>query len=202
MGRRIAAFVIDALIATVVAIIMFLSAAESYEGFGAVPDACETFEDANYVCFDSEEDIIAIKEGDVRNVLLVYVGIWAANTIVLQGLTGGTIGKLLLGLRVVDASGRRAGFGRIVVRSLMLVVDYFACFLIGLITALVSKGHRRVGDMVAGTYVVSATDLDHPLEFATAAPPGQWAPPPTPGWSPPGSEPSPPPSWPPPPPPN
>ena len=45
------------------------------------------------------------------------------------------------------------------VRWLLLVVDAFFCFLVGLITALATTGHQRVGDLVAKTYVVSAHDL-------------------------------------------
>ena len=59
-------------------------------------------------------------------------------------------------------NGQECGFGRAVVRWLLLVVDAFFCFLVGLITALSTTGHQRVGDLVAKTYVVSARDLGAP----------------------------------------
>ena len=73
---------------------------------------------------------------------------------VLQAVTGASIGKHALGLRVVDEQGRKAGLGRTIVRWLFLIIDG-GIFLIGLITALVTHPHRRVGDLVAGTYVVA-----------------------------------------------
>ncbi len=77
------------------------------------------------------------------------------NVVILQGLAGGTVGKLILGLRVVRPDGRRAGILRCTLRWVLSFVDTFCCGLLpGLALALNSKGHRRLGDMVAGTLVV------------------------------------------------
>jgi hypothetical protein len=79
-----------------------------------------------------------------------------------QGLTGATIGKHLLGLRVVRQDGRKAGVGWAMLRWLLLIVDGACCFL-GLFVALASKGHRRIGDMAAGTLVVDRSAVGSPI---------------------------------------
>ena len=102
----------------------------------------------------------------------------------LQGLAGGSPGKLLTGLRVVDEQGRRAGIGRSLVRTLLWVVDGAPWIvpLVGFIVGLTATGHRRVGDMAAKTYVVARSDVGAPIQTsATIVPPGQqpWGAPPT-----------------------
>jgi hypothetical protein len=96
----------------------------------------------------------------------------------------------MVGLRVVDqTTGQLAGFGKSLGRTLMWIVDSFPFFLplVGLITGLSSKGHRRVGDMVAKTLVVDKRQVGTPplVPGLTAPdgayapmPPGQYAPPP------------------------
>ena len=101
----------------------------------------------------------------------------ALNFVVLQGLTGASLGKHITGLRVVGKNGRRVSFGWNVLRTLFLVVDSFFFAIVGLITAFSSKGHRRVGDMVASTFVVHKSSVDTHLEI-----PGLTSPPPEGSW--------------------
>jgi hypothetical protein len=92
---------------------------------------------------------------------------WLAYLVVVlwlvQGRTGATVGKLMFGIRTVDAEGGPPGLGRQLVRGVGGVVDAAPfCFmpllpLVGLITMLATKDHRRVGDMLGGSYVVRAT---------------------------------------------
>ena len=112
----------------------------------------------------------------------------------LQGIVGASVGKLILGLRVVNAQGETCGVGRAFVRWIFLLVDGF-CFLVGLIVALATHPHRRVGDFVAGTYVVALASVGRPIASAPAgAAVSRYADPAPPGWTPPGAAP-PPPGW-------
>ncbi len=79
--------------------------------------------------------------------------------VVLTGIVGWTPGKRALGLRTVGEDGGPPGIGRALLRTLLLAVDLQPCGVpaVGLITALTTVGHRRVGDMAAKTSVVSAT---------------------------------------------
>jgi len=116
--------------------------------------------------------------------------------VVLQGLTGWSPGKLVLGLRVVREDGSKPGILKALVRWLLWIVDLFPYVIPGLtgfIVALSTPGHKRIGDYGARTFVVKRTAAGTPItigdrgqlivgeEAASAAVPA-WAPPPsTPG---------------------
>jgi uncharacterized RDD family membrane protein YckC len=75
---------------------------------------------------------------------------------VLELMTGQTLGKKLVGIRVVSDRGGAASAGQVLIRTALRIVDGFAFYLVGFITALVSKKNQRVGDMAASTRVVKA----------------------------------------------
>src|SRR5205823_636692 len=67
---------------------------------------------------------------------------------------GQTLGKRLLGLRVVDAQGLRLQFPQIALRNLLRVFDALPLlYLVGGIAALVSRNAQRLGDLAANTVV-------------------------------------------------
>ena len=70
--------------------------------------------------------------------------------------SGQTIGKRLLGLRVIDERGLRLQLPQVVLRNIMRLIDAPPplLYLIGGITALVSRKGQRLGDMAANTVVV------------------------------------------------
>jgi uncharacterized RDD family membrane protein YckC len=71
-----------------------------------------------------------------------------------ETLNGGrTIGKMAAGIKTVKVSGAPVGFGAALGRALLLVFDV-AFAGIGLVTMLLTKQSRRLGDLAAGTVVV------------------------------------------------
>jgi uncharacterized RDD family membrane protein YckC len=67
---------------------------------------------------------------------------------------GQTLGKRVLGLRVVDAQGLRLEFSQIALRNLLRLVDLLpALYLVGGIAAFVSRNAQRLGDLAANTVV-------------------------------------------------
>jgi uncharacterized RDD family membrane protein YckC len=69
--------------------------------------------------------------------------------------SGQTMGKRILGLRVIQESGVRIGFYQAVLRNLARAFDRLPLFyLVGGVAALFSNSHQRFGDMLAGTLVV------------------------------------------------
>jgi uncharacterized RDD family membrane protein YckC len=71
--------------------------------------------------------------------------------------TGRTIGKKILGLKVVSVDGTRPGVGRIAIRTLFRLVDWLPFFnLVGFILVVSLKSRQRLGDLVAKTVVVRA----------------------------------------------
>lgn len=67
---------------------------------------------------------------------------------------GRTPGKALLGLRVVRDDGRRVDPGSSLVRNLLRIVEYPLVYLPGIAMVLAHPRHQRIGDLVAGTYVI------------------------------------------------
>jgi uncharacterized RDD family membrane protein YckC len=77
--------------------------------------------------------------------------------VLLEGLTGRTAGKLITGIRVVDAeTGGRPGILSGLVRTLLRLIDGAFGYLVGLIIVVNSDRRRRLGDMAAKTLVVRA----------------------------------------------
>jgi uncharacterized RDD family membrane protein YckC len=75
--------------------------------------------------------------------------------IVCEALFGTTIGKLALGLHVRALRDRRVGFGRAFARIVLRPLDLLV---VGGVLAML-PGHRRLGDLAAGTIVTRASPL-------------------------------------------
>jgi hypothetical protein len=192
MGRRTLAWIADLLLYAAVVAVGFASMAEYTEIPAGVADedACALLEAQNGElpggCIAMDGTLYLLDTSEAGAQTLISLG-WLAFFIVLQGLTGGSPGKLLFGLRVVDQYGARCGIGKSLGRTLMWAVDAAPWLvpLVGPIAAFTSTGHRRVGDLAAGTYVVTSAAVGSPVMPGTAAPPpGQtpWGAPP-PDWA-------------------
>ncbi|MDP2162455.1 MAG: RDD family protein [Flavobacterium sp.] len=71
-------------------------------------------------------------------------------------LEGQTIGKRLMKTKVVKIDGYQASFGDYIIRWIFRIVDVnISSGVIGLITMIISKKTQRLGDMTAGTAVIS-----------------------------------------------
>jgi uncharacterized RDD family membrane protein YckC len=86
--------------------------------------------------------------------------LWAALSLLYyfasEAMTGRTLGKRLLGLRVAAADGGRAGAGQIAVRTIFRLLDGIGFYLVGLVVILASGRRRqRLGDLAARTTVVA-----------------------------------------------
>lgn len=74
---------------------------------------------------------------------------------------GQTPGKRLLRIRVVKNDGSAVTVFASAVRNLLRVVDFLpACYPVGLVTMLVDRKHRRLGDLLAGTVLVRDEQID------------------------------------------
>lgn len=68
---------------------------------------------------------------------------------------GVTPGKRLFGLRVVNDNGTPVGWGPSLVRNLLRAVDFMPAFYaFGLVSMLLNRDFKRLGDLAAGTIVV------------------------------------------------
>jgi uncharacterized RDD family membrane protein YckC len=88
----------------------------------------------------------------------VFLAIMLLYFILCEGTSGQTLGKRLLGIRVVGDDGSRPSWGAVVLRNVLRIVDSLPfLYIIGLISVLATGERRqRVGDMAAHTRVVRA----------------------------------------------
>jgi uncharacterized RDD family membrane protein YckC len=84
--------------------------------------------------------------------LLVALGV--GYYVMCEAATGATLGKRLVGIRVVGEDGDPITFGAAVVRNLLRVVDALFFYLVGFLFAVTSARGQRLGDRAAGTVVV------------------------------------------------
>lgn len=73
----------------------------------------------------------------------------------LEGYYGQTVGKHLRGIVVVKSDGTACTWGASLGRNLLRIVDGLPSFyLVGVVTAMATGQHQRVGDLAADTVVV------------------------------------------------
>jgi uncharacterized RDD family membrane protein YckC len=86
---------------------------------------------------------------------LVYFLIAFAYFALLEGYLGQTLGKMLLGIKVIrEDSGEVPGIGAASIRTLLRIIDGLFAYLVGFIAVLASSKRQRLGDMTAHTLVV------------------------------------------------
>lgn len=199
VGRRIGAWAIDLLIAYFfISLLMGLFGVDGgrkdFETTAQARTYCDRWGDTHdglcipgpYQGSGSGYDASAAAIDHPERVLLAVV-VHLLLFGLLQGLTGSSTGKRLTGLVVVDASGQPVGIDRSMARTGLWVVDGIVCGLpvVGGLLLLLAPGHQRLGDRVAGTYVVLRAHAGQPVRPVTSPPLGHPQLPPAQGWVPP-----------------
>ena len=69
---------------------------------------------------------------------------------------GATIGKLVVGLRVVNGDGEPITLGQALLRNIVRPVDFAFLYLVAAIAVWTSPQRQRLGDRAAATFVVRA----------------------------------------------
>lgn len=98
--------------------------------------------------------------------LTTFVLTWFYNSILEMSWSGATVGKRVMGIRVVMDNGSPLRVGSSIVRNLLRFADGFlGLYLIGYTVTVLSPGFRRLGDWAAGTMVVYASaNLPHAID--------------------------------------
>lgn len=136
LGSRAAALIIDTALLILI-----------YVGLGAVvlffENHLETF------FYSRSNTLIAIVS------LIIFLVNWGYFFLT-EWLAGGkTLGKRLLGIRVVDDQGGSPTTLSILVRNLLRVIDMLPVYyLLGMVMVFSHPKHKRLGDLMAGTLVV------------------------------------------------
>lgn len=183
-ARRAIAAIIDGLV-ILVPTFLLLTASFEYLDVSALDRSAEAFctdytDQQGGYCLNLTDvnDRVYFSEGPSGASSALYWGGTFALLVVIQGLTGRTVGKALTGVRTVGEDGAPPGLLKALLRWVLWAVDAFPYVvpLLGPIVALTTQGHRRVGDMVAKTYVVRAGAAGAPIAVPGAAGPPAWTP--------------------------
>ncbi|KAF2081906.1 MULTISPECIES: RDD family protein [Flavobacterium] len=88
--------------------------------------------------------------------LLLYSPVIVYSLVLESVFEGQSLGKKLLKIKVVKIDGYQAGFGDYLIRWFFRVIDFFSFVgLPGLIAVITSQKSQRLGDMAAGTAVIT-----------------------------------------------
>jgi uncharacterized RDD family membrane protein YckC len=165
VGRRIGAFFIDLATALIVFTLIFfpLATKRTVDETLDLPGCKLELDDSGDRVTCENRQILQIGdtvyEAGGASFLFDFAFVFLYFGIV-AGITGATLGKLLVGIRVVREDGSNAGVGKSLLRFICWFVDIF---LVGIILIFTSRGHRRLGDMAAGTYVVNKEAVGRPI---------------------------------------
>lgn len=151
--RRVLAFLIDVIAALLVANLILeraLGAPERRYLERFIPTT-DLFASAQAI-----QDAIAAVT--VAEISFVFLFVFMSMTAIAEGYSGRSLGKRLLGLRVVSLDGDRPSLGATLTRSAMLFVDAWPPFLGGLFLVL-TRRRQRLGDIFGGTVVIESASL-------------------------------------------
>jgi uncharacterized RDD family membrane protein YckC len=173
LGRRYGAFIIDAAICLIVFAALFFATATTHTRAEAlrIPGCHLSTSDSSQVECNGRA-VITVNDTVYEAEFGVFTALCVAFTLlyfaVVEGLSGGSAGKHITGLRVVNPDGAHIGLPRSLARWAVFAVDGpFTFFLCGIITSSVSSGHRRLGDMAATSYVVGRADAGRSVVVPT-----------------------------------
>ena len=149
--RRGVAFVVDAFLLAVIPAITVAVVGHADLRRGDCPDPIPTGRD----CLSFKEQVMLVDKDAFLLFFGLMVVLYLVVFVAVQGITGASPGKALLGIRVIRPDGTPPGFARSMLRMVAWVVDGLVLLLpVALWSAWFTPGHRRVGDWIAGTYVI------------------------------------------------
>lgn len=92
---------------------------------------------------------------------VLFFGLWIFWTAFEVAWNGQSPGKRLVRIRVVQADGSPTTVFASAVRNLLRIVDFLpVCYPVGVISMLIDRKHRRLGDLLAGTVLVRDEKVD------------------------------------------
>lgn len=87
--------------------------------------------------------------------LAVFIMFYIIYYLVTEGIWGKTLGKKILGLKVVSEQNQKAGFWKVLVRNVFRLLDAAPFwYILGTIAYWLSPSRQRIGDHLAQTQVI------------------------------------------------
>lgn len=88
-------------------------------------------------------------------IISVFVLRWGYFWVSEYFFSGRTVGKKVVGIRVIQENGHRITLLSSIIRNLLRIIDTLpTAYLIGIIMVFFHKQHKRLGDIMAGTIVI------------------------------------------------
>ncbi|WP_066062556.1 RDD family protein [Neobacillus soli] len=138
LGSRAAAFIIDQLLLNVVNILAIIVVLLIMDGSSLLP-------------FFIFEDTLPL----AITIIVLFIINWGYFFSLEFFLGGRTIGKKLIGIRVIQENGHSITLLSSFIRNLMRIIDTLpTAYFLGIIMIFFHPKHKRLGDLVAGTIVV------------------------------------------------
>ncbi len=136
LARRFIALILD----SVILVIIFLSLMMFLGVIGILTGMCPI--------------LVIVFAGIVSLIFTVFIAF--IYFILLEGPAGGgqTIGKRVVGIKVIGEEGRVPDYGKSFMRNILRIVDVLpVLYLVGAILILLTEKDQRLGDMAAKTMV-------------------------------------------------
>lgn len=95
---------------------------------------------------------------------LLFLVLFPAYWIVPEWLFGATLGKVVMGLRVVGTSGEPCSLEQSLKRNVLRLVDFVAAYLVAYLVARSNARRQRLGDLWARTMVIRKQGLNDALD--------------------------------------
>ncbi len=141
IGSRFLAIAYDAIIQFLIGLIVGIGGIMALAGISTVAPKAAVWGGAFLVLF----------------YFLLYFGYYAIFEILWNGQTPG---KRKVGIRVIKDSGRPLTPAETIGRNLLRIVDWLPfLYAVGMVSAFLTKGNKRLGDLVVGSLVVRETAL-------------------------------------------
>jgi len=138
LGSRAPAFIIDQLVIALLYFVSFLGLAVIFE--------------SNLINLSVDQVFLWILAGFI---LLVFIIEWSYFFLFEFFWNGKTIGKKILGIRVIQDNGHRITLLSSLIRNLLRIIDRLPTgHLLGIMLIFFHQKHKRLGDLAAGTIVV------------------------------------------------
>ena len=105
--------------------------------------------------------LVGLAAWKLEKLLAVWIAIAIGYYPLLEGYLGATFGKYVAAIRVVDQHGGRPGLWKAILRTLARLIEVNPILFGGIpagIIVLASKKKQRLGDMMAGTFVLTSAD--------------------------------------------
>jgi uncharacterized RDD family membrane protein YckC len=168
--RRCLAYGVDLLLIAVVLVAVLVVAGDVTK----LVNGCPSPVPAGRSCLSYHSTGYLIRNRALGWCAFTFVVTFVVAFVVPEAIAGASPGKALLRIRVVRADGSPPGVLRSVLRAAAWLVDGLALVLpVGLWLVIFTPGHRRVGDFVAGTFVVRRAAAGRVVTLPPAAGPSR-----------------------------